>query len=68
MGESIDPSLALPKLDVITINELLGVFFRDLVIRTQQRDGPYELAIHADDVGSILWHLAAFGSTMEPWL
>ena len=58
MRESHYPALALPKLYVVTINELLGIFFGALVIRAQERDGPDELAIYSDYVGSIFWHLS----------
>ena len=48
---------AMPKLYIVTINEALGVFFRDIVARTDQINRPEDPAVHVNQIGSISCHL-----------
>ena len=52
-------AVALPKFYVVTVNELLGVFLRGGVIGTKKLDRSDEVAVYANDIGSILRHLVA---------
>jgi len=49
-------ALALPKLDVVTVNELFGVFLRGVVVGTKNLYHSDEVAVRANDVSSILCH------------
>jgi hypothetical protein len=57
MLEFGDAALALPKLYMVTIHELLGVFFGGVVVGADKLDGPHELAVNTDNASSILGHL-----------
>jgi hypothetical protein len=52
-----DVAIALPKLYVVTINELPGVFFRGVIVGADEFDGPEKTAVRTDDIGSIFCHL-----------
>jgi hypothetical protein len=52
-----DFAVALPKLYVVTVYKLLGIFFRGLVVGAKNLDRPEEVAVHADDVCPIFGHL-----------
>jgi hypothetical protein len=55
--ETLNSAIALPKLHVNTVDELLGILLRAFVIRPQKLDCPEKLAARRDDVHSILGHL-----------
>jgi hypothetical protein len=57
MLEFGDVALALPKLDMVTIHELLGVFFGGVVVGADKLDRPHELAVNTDNASSVLGHL-----------
>jgi hypothetical protein len=48
--------LSLPKLDIVTINELLGIFFSDVIVGTKKLYRSDEVAVRANDVRPILCH------------
>ena len=52
-----DFALVLPKLYVMTINELTSVFYGGALIRATELDCPENVAILANDICSILCHL-----------
>jgi hypothetical protein len=47
---------ALPKLYVVTINELLSVLFGRVIVRTKKLDRSDETTVYANDVRSVLCH------------
>jgi hypothetical protein len=51
-----DVALALPKLPIMTVNELLCGFNSRFVIDTFQADGSDEMAVNADHIDPILGH------------
>jgi hypothetical protein len=55
--------LTPPKLDIMTIDEVLGVFFRGVVIGADKFDRSRELAVLANDVRSILSHCRTLGAS-----
>ena len=48
--------LSLRKLDIVTINELLGIFFSDVIVGTKKLYRSDEVAVRANDVRPILCH------------
>jgi hypothetical protein len=54
--KSCDLALALPKFDVMTVNQVLGVLFRGVVIGTKQLDRSDEAPVDANDIGSVFRH------------
>jgi hypothetical protein len=44
----------LPELYVVTINQVLGVFLRGVIIGTEQFDCSDNASVHTNDIGSIL--------------
>jgi hypothetical protein len=54
--EFFDLARALPQLFVVTDCELLGVFLSSVIVRTKKFDCPDEMAVYANDAGSILCH------------
>jgi hypothetical protein len=52
-----DQATAIPKLDVVTVDEAPGVFFRDLVTRTCQINRPDDATVHVNNIGSIICQL-----------
>jgi hypothetical protein len=52
-------AVLLPNLNVMAVNNLLGGLNGCGVVRTIEIYGFYELAVLANDVGSIVWHSAA---------
>lgn len=54
--ERADFAVPLPKLDVVTVNEVLGVFFRGVIIGAKKFDSPRELAIHTNDIRAVFGH------------
>jgi hypothetical protein len=55
--KSADPTLGLPKFDVMTVNQVFGVLFRGAVVGTRQADRSNEAPVD-DDVGSVFRHRA----------
>jgi hypothetical protein len=55
--KSRDPTLGLPKFDVMTVNQVFGVLFRGAVVGTKQADRSDEAPVD-DDVGSVFRHRA----------
>jgi hypothetical protein len=55
--ERLDFTVALPKLNVVTVNELLGVLLRDFIVRADQFDCPEKPTIGPNNVRSIPDHL-----------
>jgi hypothetical protein len=55
-------AVALPKLDVVTVNELPGVLLRQVVIRTGKLDGTKEPTVYSDNERAIFSHLPALAS------
>jgi hypothetical protein len=47
-----DLTVALPKLYVMTIDELLGVFCRGLIVRAHKLDCSEEMPVTADNINS----------------
>ena len=56
-GELRDLAIPLPKLNVMTVDELLGGFDRRLIIGAIEQNGPHEMAVAANDVNPIIGHL-----------
>jgi hypothetical protein len=54
-------AVLLPELDVVTIDELLGVLFRSLVVRACQLDCSNKSAITSNYVNPVPGHLLPFG-------
>jgi hypothetical protein len=54
-----DVAIALPKLYVVTINELPGVFLCGVIVGADKFDGPEKTAVRTDDIGSIFCHLCS---------
>ena len=52
-------TVALPKFYVMTVNEVVSVFLRGVIIGTKKFDRSNEVAIYTNDIGSILRHLVA---------
>jgi hypothetical protein len=57
MPERLDFAIVLPKLHVLTINELLGVFLGGVIVWANQFDCPEELTVDPNNVRSISGHL-----------
>lgn len=55
--ERRNPATALPNLNVVPVNQLLGVFFGALVFFAEEVDTPSYMAVRTQDVGAVLWHL-----------
>jgi hypothetical protein len=53
------PSSALPKLDMMAVNQLLCLHHSYVVIRAIERNRFLKLAIWTDDICTAIWHLAA---------
>jgi hypothetical protein len=49
--------IELPKLDVMTLHQLLGTVLRGRIVRAQKLDSPADVPIVANDVRSILRHV-----------
>jgi hypothetical protein len=49
-------ALALPKLYVVTINKLLGIFFGGVVIGANKFDCPEKMAIYPNNIRPIISH------------
>jgi hypothetical protein len=56
--KSRDPALALPKFDVVSVNQVFGVLSGDVIIGTEQLDRSDEAPRGADDIGSVVRHRA----------
>jgi hypothetical protein len=52
-----DQATAIPKLDVVTVNEAPGVFFRDPVAKTYQIDRANDAPVQINNIGSIIGQL-----------
>jgi hypothetical protein len=62
-----DVAVSLPKLYVVTVNELFGVFFGGVVIGTKKLYRSEEVAIAVNDIRSILRHcVQSAGSVPVP--
>jgi hypothetical protein len=49
--------IELPKLDVVTLHQLLGTVLCGRIVRAQKLDSPANVPIVANDVRSILRHV-----------
>jgi hypothetical protein len=56
----LNSAVVLPKFDVVTIDHLPGAFSCAVVVIADQIDGFYEMAVAADEVGSIVRHDRTF--------
>jgi hypothetical protein len=61
-GEPTHESVAVPKLNVVALNELFGRFNGGGIVRVMVREFGYngiEMPVDTDDVGAIIWHDSA---------
>jgi hypothetical protein len=65
--EGRDFAVALPKLDIVTVNELPGVLRRRIVIRTDKFDGPKEPTVDSDNERPIFGHLRCRSHGLPDW-
>ena len=56
MPECLDVSIQLPKLNVVTINELLGELDSFGIIVALQIDTTLDVAVWTNDVGAVILH------------
>src|SRR5258708_4189728 len=52
-----NPAVALPKFDVMSVDELLCGFNRSIVAGAIELNRPHEMAVVANDINSIVGHL-----------
>jgi hypothetical protein len=52
----LDPAVMLPKLDVVTVDHLPGVFSCAIVVIADEIDGFHEMAIPANKVRPVVRH------------
>jgi hypothetical protein len=57
MLELLDFTACLPKLHVVTVDQVLGVLFRGVIVGADKLNRPDEVPIGADDVRAMLGHL-----------
>jgi hypothetical protein len=57
MFKRLDAPVALPKLYVVTINQPLSVFFRDIIIGAHKLDCPEKAAVYPNNICPISRHL-----------
>jgi hypothetical protein len=55
--EFFDTTVTLPKLYIVAVNELLGIFFRRVIVWADQLDCPKKATVYADNVSAVLCHL-----------
>jgi hypothetical protein len=60
--ECVDFAGPLPKLHVVTVNEVLGVFVRGVIIGAKKFDSPHELAVHTNDIRPAFGHRIRAGA------
>jgi hypothetical protein len=65
--EGRDFAVALPKLHVVTVNELSGVLLRRIVITTDKFDYPKKPAIYPHNEGPIFGHLRCRSHGLPDW-
>jgi hypothetical protein len=56
MVESDDGTIPAPKLNVVTVDQLFGVFLGGFTVRTNQFDCPEKAPVFADNICPILGH------------
>ena len=54
--ERPDFAVALPKLNLVAVNELLGIFLSGVIVGTKKLYRSDEVAVRANDVRPILCH------------
>jgi hypothetical protein len=54
--ESSYLTVKLPKLYVVAVHELLGAFFRRVVVRAFEIDGPNNVVVVAHEIRTIFGH------------
>jgi hypothetical protein len=55
--ESFDATIALPKLYVVTVYKLPGVYLGGVVVGADKLDRPEKTTIYANKISAILGHL-----------
>jgi hypothetical protein len=65
--EGRDFAIALPKFDVVTVNELPGVLLRRIVIRTDKFDCPKKPTVDSDNERPIFRHLRCRSHGFPDW-
>jgi hypothetical protein len=63
--KSRDPALALPKFDVVAVNQVFGVLSGGFIIGTEQLDRPDEAPLGGDDMGSAVRHRALCAGSQQ---
>lgn len=58
--------VALPKLDIMAVNELPGAFDCSWIVGTIEVDRLYEMAVNADEVYAIVGHASTLAVAGRP--
>jgi hypothetical protein len=58
--ELLDPAIALPKFNIMTVDHLPGAFPCPVVIFTDEIDGFHEMAVTANQIRPVVRHHGRF--------